>query len=95
MHVLDALGNPTRRKILAELHRSPLPVGELAARFSVSRPAISRHLRVLQEAGLVRQDERGVQNIYAVRAHGFRAVRDYIDSFWDAALSRIEELARE
>ena len=94
MDVLDALGNPTRREILNELRRAPLPVGALAMRFSVSRPAISRHLRVLQAAGLVIAEERGSQNVYAVRVQGFRAVREYIDSFWDVALSQLEELAQ-
>ena len=94
MNALDALGNPVRREILAELRRAPMPVGELALHFDVSRPAISRHLRVLQAAGLVATEERGTQNVYAVRVQGFRAVRDYIDSFWDVALTRLEELAR-
>jgi DNA-binding transcriptional ArsR family regulator len=94
MNALDALGNPTRRKILDELRRAPLPVGALAARFDVSRPAISRHLRVLQTAGLVATEERGAQHVYAVRVQGFRAVREYIDSFWDVALSQLDRLAR-
>jgi DNA-binding transcriptional ArsR family regulator len=93
MNALDALGNPLRREILIELRRAPLPVGAIAERFAVSRPAISRHLRVLQEAGLVVSSERGAQNIYAVRLQGFGAVREFIDSFWDVALSRLEELA--
>jgi DNA-binding transcriptional ArsR family regulator len=95
VNALDALGNPVRRKILVELRRSPMPVGILADRFSVSRPAISRHLRVLQDAGLVDSSERGAQNIYAIRLQGFRAVREFLDSFWDVALSRLEELARK
>jgi DNA-binding transcriptional ArsR family regulator len=95
MNALDALGNPVRRKILNELRRGPLPVGRLARRFDVSRPAISRHLSVLQEAGLVSADERGKENVYAVRLQGFREVRQYIDSFWDVALTRLEALARE
>ena len=53
MHPLDALGNPIRRDILLALREAPLSVNELAARFPVSRPAVSRHLRVLEEAGLV------------------------------------------
>ena len=95
MNALDALGNPVRRKILIELRRSPMPVGTLADRFSVSRPAISRHLRVLQDAGLVVSSERGAQNIYSIRLQGFRTVREFIDSFWDVALSRLEELAQK
>ncbi len=95
MNSLDALGNPIRREILTALRRTPMPVGELAARFSVSRPAISRHLRVLQDCGLVTPEERGAQNVYAVRIQGFRQVREYIDSFWDVALSQLEALADE
>jgi DNA-binding transcriptional ArsR family regulator len=95
MNALDALGNPIRREILFELRGAPMPVGELASRFSVSRPAISRHLRMLQAAGLVTTEERGTQNVYAVRVQGFRAVRAYIDSFWEVALSQLEQLAAE
>lgn len=94
MNALDALGNPVRREILIELRRTPMPVGALAQRFSISRPAVSRHLRVLQDAGLVVPSERGAQNIYAVRVQGFRAVQEFIDSFWDVALSQLEQLAR-
>jgi DNA-binding transcriptional ArsR family regulator len=95
MNALDALGNPVRREILAELRGAPMPVGELALRFAVSRPAISRHLRMLVAAGLVTTEERGTQNVYAVRVVGFRSVRAYIDSFWDVALSQLERLASE
>jgi DNA-binding transcriptional ArsR family regulator len=94
MNALDALGNPVRREILIELRRTPMPVGALAERFSVSRPAISRHLRVLQDAGLVTPSERGTQNVYAIRVQGFRSVQQFIDSFWDVALSQLEELAQ-
>jgi DNA-binding transcriptional ArsR family regulator len=94
MNALDALGNPVRREILIELRRAPMPVGALAQRFSISRPAVSRHLRVLQDAGLVVPNERGAQNIYAIRVQGLRAVQEFIDSFWDVALSQLEELAQ-
>jgi len=94
MNALDALGNPVRREILIELRRTPMPVGALAQRFSISRPAVSRHLRVLQDAGLVLPSERGAQNIYAIRVQGFRAVQEFIDSFWDVALSQLEQLAK-
>jgi DNA-binding transcriptional ArsR family regulator len=94
MNALDALGNPVRREILIELRRSPMPVGALAERFSISRPAVSRHLRVLQDAGLVLPSERGAQNIYAIRVQGFRAVQEFIDSFWDVALAQLEQLAK-
>lgn len=94
MNAFDALGNPVRRKILVELRRSPMPVGALAERFSISRPAVSRHLRVLQDAGLVHPSGRGAQNVYAIRVQGFRTVQEFIDSFWDVALSQLEQLAK-
>jgi DNA-binding transcriptional ArsR family regulator len=95
MHALDALGNPVRRDILRALRTSPLAVGELAERFPVSRPAISRHLRVLEDAGLVEHRAQGASSVYAVRVQGFASVRDFLDEFWETALSRLEELARE
>lgn len=94
MHPLDALGNPVRRRILSELRTHALPVHGLADRFKVSRPAISRHLRILQDAGLVEMRERGTQNLYAIRLQGLQPVRAYLDEFWDAALVRLESLAQ-
>ena len=93
VNALDALGSPIRRDILKELRRSPMPVNELADRFDITRPAISRHLRVLQDAGLVELSERGTQNFYSVRVQGFRVVREFLDSFWDTALTQLEALA--
>lgn len=95
MHALDALGSPVRREILRELRAAPLSVGELAARFPVSRPAVSRHLRMLEQAGLVEARTSGARNLYAVRVQGFASVREFLDEFWDTALARLEELARE
>jgi DNA-binding transcriptional ArsR family regulator len=95
MHVLDALGNPVRRAILQELRRGPRPVGEIAASLPISRPAVSRHLRVLEDAGLVQVREEGTRNLYSIRMRGFARVRDFVDDFWDTALARLEELARE
>jgi DNA-binding transcriptional ArsR family regulator len=94
MDALDALGSPLRRDILAALRKGPLSVGALAHRFPVSRPAISRHLRMLEAAGLVAQSERGTKNLYSVRVEGFRSVQTFLDSFWDVALGRLEALAR-
>jgi DNA-binding transcriptional ArsR family regulator len=94
MHVLDALGNPVRRAILQELRAGPLPVGEIAAGLPISRPAVSRHLRVLEDAGLVQVREAGTRNIYSIRMRGFASVRDFVDDFWDTALANLEELAR-
>ena len=94
MHVLDVLGNPVRRAILHELRAGPRSVGEIAAELPVSRPAVSRHLRLLEDAGLVQAREEGTRNVYSVRMHGFASVREFVDSFWDAALARLEDLAR-
>lgn len=94
MHPLDALGNPVRREMLQALRATPLSVGELANRFPVSRPAVSRHLRVLEDAGLVEASAEGKRNLYSVRIQGFGPVRDFLDEFWDAALARLQELAR-
>ncbi len=94
MHALDALGNPLRRDILTTLRRSPLSVAELSARFPVSRPAVSRHLRLLEDAGLVESRATGTLRLYSVRVAGLAPVRDYVDQFWDVALERLEALAR-
>ena len=91
---LDALGNPVRRQILRTLRGSPLSVGELAAKLPVSRPAVSRHLRLLDEAGLVESRSDGARSVYAVRVQGFASVRAFLDEFWDLALARLTELAR-
>ena len=95
MHPLDALGNPVRRKILRQLRMTPLTVHELAERFPVSRPAISRHLRVLAQSGLVEARGGPVRHRYALRLKGFTPVREFLDEFWDTALARLEELSRK
>lgn len=94
MHVLDALGNPLRRAILRELRAGPRPVGQIAAGLPVSRPAVSRHLKVLEDAGLVQAREDGARNIYSIRMAGFAGVRAFVDDFWDTALARLQELAQ-
>jgi DNA-binding transcriptional ArsR family regulator len=95
MHALDALGNPVRRKILRQLRDAPLSVNELAGRFPISRPAISRHLRVLTQSGLIEARGSGVRHQYAIRIKGFMPVREFLDQFWDSALARLEELSRK
>lgn len=83
-----------RRAILKELRANPLAVGEIAERLPVSRPAISRHLRILEEAGLVEVQENGTRNVYSVRLQGFASVREFMDDFWTSALDRLQELSR-
>lgn len=93
MHALDALGNPVRRAILDRLAEGEASVGALAAGFDVSRPAISRHLRVLEEAGLVIHHGEGTRNVYAVRPEGFDEARAWLHRFWDDALARFALVA--
>lgn len=93
VHPLDALGNEVRRDMLRALRAKPLSVGELADRFPVSRPAVSRHLRVLEDAGLVESRQDGKHHLYTVRVQGFQLVREFLDEFWDTALARLQELA--
>lgn len=95
MHALDALGNPIRRDILASLRARPLAVHEIAERYDISRPAISRHIQVLEAAGLVESSRRGRESVYAVRLQGFSSVRAFIDGFWDTALDRLVALSRK
>ena len=83
---LDALGDPTRRAIVERLFDGPKPVGELARGFSVSRPAISHHLRILKEANLLTDEAVGNRRLYRLNPAGFDLLRDYLDRFWNQAL---------
>lgn len=93
--VLDALGDPTRRAILERLAGGALPVGVLAAPLPISRPAVSQHLRVLKEAGLVTETAAGTRRLYRVDPRGLAAVRDYLDRFWREALDGFAALAEQ
>lgn len=93
--ILDALGNQTRRDILALLRGGPLPVGAIASHLPISRPAVSKHLRILQEAGLVGYDPNGRRNIFYLKPAGFWDARIYLDLFWDEALANFKRLAEE
>lgn len=90
---LDALGDPTRRAILQRLLSGPLPVGELAREFPVSRPAISQHLRVLKQARLVVDRAEGNRRLYQVDPAGIQAVREYFDRLWNDALVAFKRAA--
>jgi DNA-binding transcriptional ArsR family regulator len=84
---LDALGDATRRGILARLLDGPMAVGELAREFPVSRPAISQHLRVLKQANLVVDRAAGNRRLYQLNPAGFETLREYFEQFWGQALS--------
>jgi len=92
---LDALGDWTRRQILEALKQGPRSVGELAAGLPVSRPAVSQHLRVLKDAGLVLDRKDGARRVYRVDPSGLADIRAYFDSFWDEALDRFAAEARK
>jgi DNA-binding transcriptional ArsR family regulator len=81
--VLDALGDPTRRRIVEQLSRGPVPVGALAARLPVGRPAVSKHLRVLEGAGLVEHRSVGTRNLYALAPQGLTALQQWLVQTWD------------
>ena len=90
---MDALGDATRREIMERLRAGPRPVGELAADLPVSRPAVSQHLRVLKEAGLVTERKEGTRRIYGLDHEGLKDLRAYLDSFWEQALAGFKAAA--
>jgi DNA-binding transcriptional ArsR family regulator len=92
---LDALGDATRRAILARLLTGPLPVGELARSFPVSRPAISQHLRLLKQANLVVDRPAGTRRVYQLHPEGFNSLREYFDQFWSLALDSFKAKVEE
>lgn len=89
----DALGDATRRAVFELLRTGPRAVGELAAELPVSRPAVSQHLRVLKEAGLVTERRNGTRRLYSVDPGGVEALRNYFDAFWNEALARFKAAA--
>ena len=89
----SALADPTRRAIFERLARGPSAVGELAKDFPVSRPAVSQHLKVLKDAGLVIDRRDGSRRLYAVDPNGLDAMRAYFDSFWSDALAAFQRAA--
>ncbi|MFO0582569.1 MAG: metalloregulator ArsR/SmtB family transcription factor [Anaeromyxobacter sp.] len=91
--MLDALGDPTRRAVFERLAGGPLAVGALAAGLPVSRPAVSQHLRVLKDAGLVIDRAEGTRRLYQANPAGLEALRAYLDRFWDRALASFAALA--
>jgi DNA-binding transcriptional ArsR family regulator len=92
---LTALGDPTRRAVFERLAGGPRAVGELAATLPVSRPAVSQHLKVLKDAGLVRDEARGTRRLYSLDPDGLAAVRAYFDRFWDQALDAFKSVAEQ
>ena len=92
-HPLDALGDPTRRQVFELLREGPRSVGQLADELPVSRPAVSQHLRVLENAGLVVHTKAGTRHLYELDAAGVGTLRDWVDGFWNEALARFKAAA--
>jgi DNA-binding transcriptional ArsR family regulator len=88
-----ALGDPTRRAVFELLRDGPRAVGELARELPVSRPAVSQHLRVLREAGLVTERREGTRRLYRIDPEGVGELRAYVESFWDRALAGFKRAA--
>ena len=85
--VFAALHDPTRRAVLEKLRDGPRPVGEIARNLPVTRPAVSQHLKILKDAGLVADRSEGTRRIYSIDPKGLGAMRAWLDQFWDAALT--------
>ena len=90
---LDAVGNPTRRAVLRLLHGGATTVGELTEALPVTQGAVSQHLKVLRDAGLVTVRAEGTRNLYAVDLDGLGSVRAWVDSFWNDVLAAFTEYA--
>jgi DNA-binding transcriptional ArsR family regulator len=89
----NALGDPTRRLVFERLAKKPMPVGKLAKGLAVTRPAVSQHLKVLLDAGLVTLREEGTHRIYRINPHGVEVMRAYLDRFWDRNLAAFKAAA--
>jgi DNA-binding transcriptional ArsR family regulator len=95
IQTIHSLSVPTRLTILELLREEELTSSEIASHFSISAPAISQHLKVLVDAGLVVVRKEGTKRIYRIRREGFSELREFIDQFWDDSLLRLKEAAEE
>jgi DNA-binding transcriptional ArsR family regulator len=91
--IFDALGDPTRRAVFARVRRGPLSVSDIASGMEVTRAAVSQHLKVLKDAGLVVDRPEGTRRIYSVDSRGVRRLREWLDEVWDVALAAFKEAA--
>ena len=90
---LKAIAEPRRRAILALVRGRELAAGEIAANFDVTRPAVSQHLNVLKEAGLVNERRNGTRRLYRARPEGLAELKQFLEGFWDARLAALKEAA--
>lgn len=91
----DALGDPTRRAVLKRLRRGGRSVGEIAKGLGVTRPAVSQHLKILKTARLVTVHAEGTRRVYAVDVRGIELVRQWLNGFWDEALTAFKAVAEQ
>jgi len=89
-NLFGALADPTRRQVFERLAAGPRAVGEIARGFPVSRPAVSQHLKVLKDAGLVTDRAEGTRRVYSIDPHGLGAIRAWLDQFWGVALEAFQ-----
>src|SRR5216684_9094202 len=89
-NALAALADPTRRRVFERLKSGPKPVRKIARGMTVSRPAVSQHLKVLKEAGLVTDRPDGTRRVYHIDPQGLGALRAWLDQFWDQALAAFQ-----
>jgi DNA-binding transcriptional ArsR family regulator len=92
---LQAIAEPRRREILRLVWQQELPAGEIASHFSVTRPAISQHLRVLKDAGLLSERREGTRRMYRARPEGMEELRAFFESLWDDSLTRLKAVAEQ
>jgi DNA-binding transcriptional ArsR family regulator len=93
--VFAALADPTRRELFERIAEHPQSVGALAAQLPVSRPAVSQHLKVLKDAGLVEDEARGTSRIYRIDPQGLGPIRRWLDQQWDRSLANFKTLAEQ
>jgi DNA-binding transcriptional ArsR family regulator len=90
--VLRALAEPQRRRILRLVRDDELPAGEIARHFDITHQAVSQHLRVLKDAGLLRERREGTRRLYALRPESIEPVRTFLDDLWPGSLKRLKRV---
>jgi DNA-binding transcriptional ArsR family regulator len=90
--IIQAIAEPNRRAILQIVARQELSAGEIATHFSISRPAVSQHLTVLKEAGLLLERREGTSRFYRTHPEGFRELKEFLESFWDERLLKLKKV---
>ena len=93
--IFQALGDPTRRELFERLSKKPLAVVDLAGGLPISRPAVSQHLKVLKDAGLVTTRYEGTRNVYQINPKGIEVMRQYLDRMWDKTLASFKTFAEQ